>query len=280
MKKNKEIKDTQSYLVQNEKMSSLGQLTAGIAHEINNPTGFVRANLRTLSEYRQHLQDFMAVCRDSVKTTEDINQLKDAITQAHAQHDIEFILDDSSTIISDCLEGMGRIAEIVQSLKSHAHTDDRSFQYTDINELVYKTLNITRNELKYVAEVETELEANVQVEINFGKISQVLSNLLINARDAIQDYKGKGVIKIHTYNQEDMVYLEVIDDGPGIEPSTLQHIFDPFYTTKEAGKGTGLGLNISYDIVVNGHFGALHCDSEVGRGTRFIVELPVNQPRD
>ena len=281
---NNELKETQSHLVQSEKLASIGQLAAGVAHEINNPVGFVASNFETLENYIKKIQELLQMYGEllgEIEKSEKKVLLDKADTIGKSRDDmkIDFILKDLSGLFNDSREGINRITSIVQNLRDFSRIDQpRSLNKYNINDGIKATLVVAQNEIKYDADVKTELSEVPLIACNAGQINQVLLNIIINATQAIKSKKkeGLGNIKIRTYATDDDVVCEISDDGPGIEPEKLLNIFDPFFTTKPVGEGTGLGLSISYDIIVIKHNGKLLVDSTVGEGTKFKIVLPFN----
>lgn len=267
-----QLKEAQVQLFQAEKMASLGQLSAGVAHEINNPIGFVNSNLCTLKKYVQSIHDYSygvdrVLAGGDQSATEDLARLKRV-------KKIDFILEDVASVIEESLEGTERVKSIVQDLKSFSYQDREDLVPYDLNKGIKSTLNIVWNELKYKVEVVEELNDLPMVHCFPQQINQVVLNLLVNAAQAIQE---RGKIVVHTDVKEDEVIIEVSDTGSGISPEHLPRIFEPFFTTKELGKGTGLGLSISYRIIEK-HGGSIEVQSEVGVGTTFTIHLPVGGP--
>jgi len=281
---NNELKETQSHLVQSEKLASIGQLAAGVAHEINNPVGFVASNFETLENYIKKIQELLQMYGEllgEIEKSEKKVLLDKADTIGKSRDDmkIDFILKDLSGLFNDSREGINRITSIVQNLRDFSRIDQPgSLNKYNINDGIKATLVVAQNEIKYDADVKTELSEVPLIACNAGQINQVLLNIIINATQAIKSKKkeGLGNIKIRTYATDDDVVCEISDDGPGIEPEKLLNIFDPFFTTKPVGEGTGLGLSISYDIIVIKHKGKLLVDSTVGEGTKFKIVLPFN----
>ncbi len=280
-KKAQDIKETQAQLMQQEKMASIGHLAAGVAHEINNPMGFVSSNLNTLEDYEKDIRSlidqyrsFLSGLKDAVVTdgrTAISVELK-RITEIEKKVDIDFILEDIPNLIKESLEGAERIKKIVIDLKDFAHPGEDELQYTDINRNLDSTLNVVWNELKYKATVTKDYGDFPQVQCYPQKLNQVFMNVLINAAQAI---KEKGDIKIRTRSDDRCVEITISDTGAGITKENLSKIFDPFFTTKEVGKGTGLGLNVAYNIIKK-HNGTIDAESTVGRGTTFSIRLPVD----
>jgi len=278
-RKSTEIHTLQAQMIQSEKMAIIGQLAAGVAHEINNPTGFVSLNLKTLSGYHDNLRTLHAKYRDLLAALQlprpaagEVLEAKvKAIEHFEKEIDADFLINDSRDLIRDCREGTERIKKIVLDLKDFAHPGEEALQSTDINKGLESTLNVARNELKFKATVQTELGAIPFVQGYPQQLNQVFINILVNAAQAID---ARGEIRIQTRKAEDG-YVEVIisDSGCGIPAENLSRIFDPFFTTKALGKGTGLGLNIANNIIKK-HNGVIDVKSQVGQGTTFTIRLP------
>lgn len=265
-----QLKESQARIIQQEKMASIGQLAAGVAHEINNPMGYITSNMNSLWKYTEKLAQFIEIQEQAIEKCADA-ATKAAIVELKRQIKIDFIMKDFRELIKESLEGSKRVSKIVQDLKSFSRADGNEAIPSDLNECIRSTLNVVRNEIKYVAELELMLGDISLVVCRPQQISQVVMNLLVNAAHSISD---KGVITLTTRQVDDFVEISVSDTGCGIAPENLNKIFEPFFTTKEAGKGTGLGLAISQDIVRK-HGGELLVESEPGRGTTFTVTLPV-----
>jgi PAS domain S-box-containing protein len=278
-----ERKRAQLQILQSEKMASIGQLAAGVAHEINNPTGYVSSNLKTMAEYfddimviLQRHRQFLNGVRDLVEKSKldgNLPGLMSEIEDMEKKIDIEYILKDAPSLIQESREGTERIKEIVLSLKNFAHPGEDRFIYSDVNKNMDSTLNVVWNELKYKATVNKEYGELPEVQCYPQQINQVFMNLLVNAAQAI---KTKGEITIRTRSDNGEVEISIKDTGVGIPPEHLARVFDPFFTTKEVGKGTGLGLNVAYNIIKK-HHGSIDVTSKVGEGTTFTIRLPVNQ---
>ncbi len=273
-----DLKQTQVQMLQAEKMASIGQLASGVAHEINNPIGFVRSNMETLNEYRldltrllqyyQELETCLYDSRAQIQNTRIAAILKE-IHGTKAEIDLAFIMDDYHKVIAESLEGIKRVIAIVGDLKDFAHSGQDLPCYADINESIRCTLNILNNELKYKADVSTDLGEIPMIRCYPQRINQVLMNILLNAAQAVET---KGLITITTRTKQDQVEIRISDNGPGIPAHILPRIFDPFFTTKAVGKGTGLGLHLTYNIIQN-HKGSIHVESPPGKGTAFVIRL-------
>ena len=269
-----QLKESQARIIQQEKMASIGQLAAGVAHEINNPMGYITSNMNSLWKYAEKLSHFIAIQEQAIETCAD-EATKVKIYELKRQIKLDLVLSDLRELITESLEGSKRVSKIVQDLKSFSRADGNEAIPSDLNECVRSTLNVVRNEIKYVAELELSLGDIAPVVCRPQQIGQVIMNLLVNAAHAIT---GKGVITLATRQVDDCVEITVSDTGCGIAPENIHKIFEPFFTTKEAGKGTGLGLAISMDIIRK-HNGELLVASELGKGTAFTVRLPVEGAR-
>ncbi|MBN1906246.1 MAG: response regulator [Deltaproteobacteria bacterium] len=273
-----ERKLIEAQLRQSDKMASIGQLAAGVAHEINNPTGFVSSNLNTLSTYIKDYNIIIDRYEALVKQLENSGKSDDfadflqEIKEQEDNMDIGFLKDDISQLIHESLEGTERIKKIVQDLKDFAHPGDDKPKYADINRCIDSTLNIVWNEIKYKAQVKKEYGDLPEVLCFPQQLNQVFANILVNAAQAITE---QGEISIRTSLSDENIEITISDTGCGIPKESLTKIFDPFFTTKDVGKGTGLGLNVAYNIVKK-HNGKISVESEVGCGTTFTILVPVN----
>lgn len=272
---NERLRVTQAQLVQKEKMAGIGQLAAGVAHEINNPLGFILSNFETLEEYIFFIHKLM-------KKYDDLNITDDLIHKFKKEHDYEFIINDIYEIIEDTGAGLNRVKEIIKSLRSFSRIDAfKEFVKYNLNEGIEETLIIAKNEYKYVAAIEKHLGEIPDVEAYAGEINQVILNILINAVHAIKANKENiehGLIEIKTtFINESDVMLSISDNGCGMDKKTISKIFDPFFTTKDVGVGTGLGLSITYDIITNKHNGTIEVESYENIGTTIKITLPLKQ---
>ncbi|MGK7902071.1 MAG: PAS domain S-box protein [Hormoscilla sp.] len=273
-----ELKQTQGQLVQAEKMSSIGQLVAGVAHEINNPINFIHGNLDHVNQYTQDLLDLLELYQLQVsEPSPEIAALREAI-------DLEFLMADLPKVLDSMRMGTDRVREIVRSLRNFSRVDQAEVKAVDIHEGIDNTLLILQHRLKASGgkkqiQVVKEYGDLPPVECYSGQLNQVFMNILSNAIDALdsaRDHQQQPSICIASEMLENNhVVIRIADNGSGIPPEILNRLFDPFFTTKPVGKGTGLGLSISYQIVVEKHGGLLKCQSEPGQGTEFWVEIPV-----
>jgi signal transduction histidine kinase len=267
------LKQSQFHLIQSEKMASLGQLVAGIAHEINNPVTFISAgvdSLKTnLEEVNQVLDIYHRITSDNVnEKLEEIEKLKDKIEYKKTTGEIINLIDSIKT-------GTERTTEIIKGLRSFSRLDEDILKVADIHENLNSTLILLRNKYKGRIEVEKYYEDIPQIECYPGQLNQVFMNILSNAIDAIED---KGIITIRTSKSNGSIQISIRDTGKGINENKKTKIFEPFFTTKEVGQGTGLGLSISHGIIEK-HMGSIKVKSEVGKGSEFIISLPIKQEK-
>lgn len=271
-----ERKQLESQLVQSEKLASLGQLAAGVAHEINNPIGFISSNLGTLDGYFKQLQTMLDAYREAEAAITS-SEVLERLGQLREKVELEFLREDIPQLIKESKDGINRVGQIVKDLKDFSRVDsNQEWQWTNLQQGIESTLNIVANELKYKADVVKEYQTLPDIECLPSQINQVIMNLIVNASQAMGPERG--TITLRTGLEGETVSIEVADTGSGIEPECLQKIFDPFYTTKPVGQGTGLGLSLSYGIVKK-HRGDISVRSEVGVGTTFRVELPMRQSK-
>lgn len=271
-----ELKNTHAQLIQSEKLASLGQLSAGVAHEINNPLGFITNNMHILAEYIAAYKEVTTAGLQLTSAVEkgDWEAAKakcEELRNLEEQLSLNYICKDVDDLIEQSKIGTERIKRIVQDLKTIARKDEGQMALHNIEEVIDGVTNIVWNEIKYKAELKKEYGHIPLVRCNSQKLGQVFIALLVNASQAIQD---KGEITVRTYRNGKYACVEVSDTGDGIDPKNLEHIFDPFFTTKPVGIGTGLGLSISHEIIT-GHNGKLDVKSEIGKGTTFTIRLPL-----
>lgn len=282
----RELEITHQQMVLQEKLASIGQLAAGLAHEINNPVNFLRINLASLKEdvtdLRLLLEAYRAIIRSAETRPPSPEELQ-KLEKLENQLSIDHLLDDLPVIFDESERGFERISTIIGSMRnfSFRHAVDQRVQF-DINKGIRDTLIIARNEYRYHAEIQTDLQEIPMVSCNPEQINQVFLNLIINSAHAIASQKraNKGNITIATSCSDNDVICTVSDDGPGIPPETRSRIFEPFFTTKEPGKGTGLGLSISYDIITRKHGGTISATCPPSGGSTFTITLPLNARKE
>jgi signal transduction histidine kinase len=263
-------------LRQAQKLESVGRLASGIAHEINTPMQFVGDNVRFLQDSFQEIQGLLeglrAFCRRSGPA------FAAELERLEQQLDTGYLFGEIPQALAQTQEGVERVVTIVRAMKEFAHPENRDHVRADLNKALLNTLTVARNELKYVADVETDFSDLPMVVCSVSDLNQVFLNLFVNASHAIADVVGqsgqKGKIRIHTETQGGQVLITIADNGSGIPESIRERIFDPFFTTKEVGRGTGQGLAIAR-AVIERHCGSLTFESEVGRGTTFFIRLPI-----
>ncbi len=265
------LEEAHNQLLQSEKMASIGQLAAGVAHEINNPIGFVNSNLGALQQYVQSLLKLLDAYEQheaelSSESRSGINLLKNKV-------DIAYLREDVKNLLTESLEGLQRVKRIVQDLKDFSHISDSEMQWANLEEGLESTLNVVWNELKYKAEVTKDYGSIPEVECIPSQLNQVFMNLLVNAAQSITEH---GKINLRTRQLGDDVCVEISDTGSGIPAEIINRIFDPFFTTKPVGTGTGLGLSITHGIIRK-HNGRIEVASEAGKGTTFRIFIPIEQ---
>ncbi|NRF71819.1 ATPase [Aquincola sp. S2] len=273
---NRKLQLAQDQLMQSEKLASIGQLAAGVAHEINNPVGYVFSNFGTLERYLADLFRMLGAYEEAeplLAGTPAARRLADL----RREIELDYLKEDVPTLMAESCEGIKRVRKIVQDLKDFSHVDARQeWEWADLHKGIDSTLNIVNNEIKYKADVVREYGALPEIECLPSELNQVFMNLLVNAAHAVSKERGTIVIRSGVDAGGAAAWVEVEDDGCGIAKENLSRVFDPFFTTKPVGKGTGLGLSLSYGIVKK-HGGRLEVDSEPGRGTRFRITLPVRR---
>lgn len=270
---NRELQETHQQLLQSEKLASIGQLAAGVAHEINNPVGFVNSNLGSLDSYVNGLLQVIETYeRHASHLSQDVNAARE-IHAVKQTVDFDYLKRDAGPLLAESRDGLARVKKIIQDLMDFSRTGNAEWQLADVHQCIESTLNIVWHELKYKAEVIKEFGVLPPIECLPSELNQVFMNLLVNAGHAIAD---RGTITIRTAATTDAVSIEVADTGRGIAPEHLPRIFDPFFTTKGVGQGTGLGLSVSHGIVQK-HHGRIEVASTLGVGTVFRVHLPIRQ---
>jgi PAS domain S-box-containing protein len=269
---NLKLQKTQMLMVQHEKLASIGQLAAGIAHEINNPLGFLTSNFSILEKHFGRIRQNWAECSSGETAPGPASEKAARLAR---------VFSETEAIFNESRDGFKRIVTIVSNLKSFSRVDRTGdFDDFDLNAGIESTLVVASNEIKYVADVHKNLGQLPLIRANGGELNQVILNIVVNAAQALgaPARTDKGLIELSTSMESDKVLLKIHDNGPGIPGSILNRVFDPFFTTKSPGKGTGLGLSISYDIIVNKHGGALWVESDAMHGTTFFISLPVSGP--
>ena len=268
------LREAHDQLLQSEKMASIGQLAAGIAHEINNPIGFVNSNMGALEKYVATLLKVLESYKLVVQEAAPGSALTARTDAIDRQADLGFLKEDIADLIRESAGGLKRVRDIVQALKDFSHVGESDWNFADLHAGIDSTLNIITNEIKYKATVEKHYGDLPEVKCLASQLNQVFMNLLVNAAQSI---KERGVIRITTGTKGDWVWISIADTGGGIPPENLNRIFEPFFTTKPVGSGTGLGLSLSYSIV-NKHGGRIDVASTPGQGSTFTVHLPVIPP--
>lgn len=279
------LKDTQFHLVQSEKMAAIGALAAGVAHEINTPIGYVGSNLETLSGYLKKINEYLMnseSCLENMAMRIEDSELKllmESIRGSYNHFKIEVISNDLENIIMDSQNGIQKVAEIIQSLLNLSTTRlENEKDYCSLELIINQVLLIVKHQAEPVATISQNATNVPEIYANAGQIGQVLLNILVNAIQAIKSQRkdALGHIDVKTYQEGDFICLSISDDGPGIPEENINKIFNPFFTSKEVGQGTGLGLSLSYDMIVNKHQGVLDVKSEINNGSTFIIKLPIH----
>ncbi|EAU66734.1 PAS/PAC sensor signal transduction histidine kinase [Stigmatella aurantiaca DW4/3-1] len=266
----------QSQLIRAEKLASLGQLAAGVAHEVTNPVSYVISNLSTLSQYVSSLLPLLKlqeeIARERAPDPALLSQQFARLRELWNQEDMEYLIQDMPEMVEESMVGAQRIKEIIRSLRTFARSDDAKPQRADLNEELESSLRMVWSELKYKCEVKRDFAPLPPVTCYPTQLNQVFTNLLVNAAHAIET---RGELHVRTWQEQDEVVVQISDTGRGMSPETLSRIFTPFFTTKPRGQGTGLGLSISYDIISR-HEGRIDVKSEVNKGTTFTIYLPIS----
>ncbi|OGB33522.1 MAG: hypothetical protein A3F78_17530 [Burkholderiales bacterium RIFCSPLOWO2_12_FULL_61_40] len=273
---NRRLEDAQNQLLQSEKLASIGQLAAGVAHEINNPIGFVSSNMRTLSTYTDDLLRLIDAYAAAVARVHLPTDAAAALQSTLQAVEIDYLRQDLKELLHESGDGLNRVRQIVQDLKDFSHVDTGQWMAVNLNACIKSTLNVVWNEIKFKAKVEFAWGELPEVLCNAAQINQVVLNLLVNAGHAIDT---QGLITIRTGHDETMAWFEIEDTGCGMSEQVQKRIFEPFFTTKPIGQGTGLGLSVSYGIISK-HGGRIEVFSTPGVGTRFRVWLPIQGTPD
>jgi len=269
-----ELEKAQRQLIQQEKMASIGELAAGVAHEINNPTGFVNSNLQTLKKYHSRIIEVLKISQSFFKSngTPESEEFFDKWKRL----DMDYMLEDLPSLVDESLRGTDRIIRIVRGLSRFSHMDQDEQDWININELLDSAVELLWNEIKYKAEIIKDYGELPKIRGNPNQLSQVFVNLIINALQAMEK---RGTLTLVTRPGILDIEIQVRDNGKGISPENLPKIFNPFFTTKPVGQGTGLGLSISYEIIT-GHDGDIHVESKPSEGTTFYVRLPIEPGKE
>jgi two-component system, NtrC family, sensor kinase len=270
---NRKLEEAQNQLLQSDKMASIGQLAAGVAHEINNPIGFVSSNLHTLKAYVGDLLDLIGAYEAANDGQQDLGA-QSHLVEVRERVEMDYLREDLPQLMTESADGLARVKKIVQDLKDFSRVDQAEWQEADLNAGVESTLNVVMHEVKYKAEIRKALTPIPLVRCLAAQLNQVFMNLIVNASHAID---GRGVITLSSGQVDDWVWVEVADTGCGMPLDVQRRIFEPFYTTKPVGKGTGLGLSLSFSIVQK-HGGSIQVKSELGKGSAFRVWVPIGGP--
>ncbi len=271
----KHMERAKGQLLQSEKMAAVGQLAAGVAHEINNPIGFVNSNIGSLRGHVRQLLELIAAFDDLRHATPANDIRRQRIEAAYAKADLDYLRQDIGELIDESAQGLTRVKKIVDDLKNFSRVDEVEWQPADLNEGLESTINVAWSELKYKAEVVRNYGQLPLVHCIPAQLNQVFLNLLVNAAQSIE---VQGTITLSTGRDGDIVWIEIADTGKGMSEAVRRRIFEPFYTTKAVGQGTGLGLSISWEIIVETHRGNIDVRSTPGHGAHFRIELPLSPP--
>jgi len=266
------LQQAQAQLLQSEKMASIGQLAAGIAHEINNPVGFVNSNMGSLSSYVDTLFKLIDGYDKTLAPLLGSPAISAALAQLKAQADLDYLKEDVTNLVQESMDGLKRVRDIIKALKDFSHVGEPDWQLADLHHGLDSTLDIANSGFKYKATIDRQYGTLPPVKCLVSELNQVFMNLIVNASHAIRE---SGVIKIRTGAANGWVWIEISDSGVGIAEANLTRIFEPFFTTKPIGQGTGLGLSLSYNII-NKHGGRIEASSALGKGSCFTVHLPVD----
>lgn len=283
---NTKQKDLETQLAKTQRMENIGLLAAGIAHEINTPIQYIGDNTQFFQESFNDmcsiLQKYNRLLR-AIEANDSTQDIVEDIVAAIEKSDLEYLTEEVPTAIKQTMEGVKHVAKIVLSMKEFAHPGVDEMTEIDINAALESTIVVSRNEWKYVTEIEKDFDPTIPLVSCFpGELNQAFLNILINATHAIADVVGdglseKGVIKVSTKNMGDSVEIRISDTGPGIPEDIRSKVFEPFFTTKDVGKGTGQGLALSYSTIVVKHAASLYFETVTGKGTTFVIRLPIEK---
>ena len=269
------VKNQQITLMQSEKMATLGTLSAGMAHEINNPLAYITSNVESIKFIKPVLVSLMTAAQQFVDKSISVSQLESILVQLNQENDLSFIVDDIDDLVDDTQEGLERIAHIVNNLVDFASLKDNVTAMADITESLNSTLKLLDNQLGTCA-IELHIEKLPLTRCNISSMKQVFVNLLINAKHACDDLRDQqGKIRVKLFANENNIYIEVADNGCGMDADTLKQMFDPFFTTKPVGQGTGMGMAIVYNVVKE-HHGYVDVESEVNKGSLIRCAIPIS----
>jgi signal transduction histidine kinase len=270
------VKNQQITLMQSEKMATLGTLSAGMAHEINNPLAYITSNVESIKFIKPVLVSLMTAAQQFVDKSISVTQLESILVQLNRENDLSFIVDDIDDLVDDTQEGLERIAHIVSNLVDFASLKDNVTTMADITESLNGTLKLLENQLGACA-IELHIEKLPLTQCNISSMKQVFVNLLINAKHACDDlHEQQGKITIKLFANKGNIYIEVADNGCGMDADTLKQMFDPFFTTKPVGQGTGMGMAIVYNVLKE-HNGTIEVESEVGKGSLIRCLIPITK---
>jgi len=270
------VKNQQITLMQSEKMATLGTLSAGMAHEINNPLAYITSNVESIKFIKPVLVSLITAAQQFVDKSISLSQLESILVQLNQENDLSFIVEDIDDLVDDTQEGLERIAHIVSNLVDFASLKDNVTTMADITESLNGTLKLLENQLGTCA-IELHIEKLPLTQCNISSMKQVFVNLLINAKhacDDLHDQQGKVTIKL--FANKNNIYIEVADNGCGMDADTLKQMFDPFFTTKPVGQGTGMGMAIVYNVLKE-HNGTIEVESEVGKGSLIRCLIPITK---
>ena len=282
----RELEKSHNMMLHAEKLASVGQLAAGIAHEINTPIQFVGDNTRFLQESFTDLLELVNVYKElcnAASEGKDLHELAEKARTLSDDIEVDYLAEEIPSSLSQSLEGVERISKIVRSMKDFSHPGTDTLEYIDINNSIESTINVSRNEWKYVATMVTDFDKELtSVPCYPGELNQVILNMIVNAAHAIDESRKEddplGTITVTTVSGSDYAEIRIADSGCGMDEETRKRIFEPFFTTKGVGKGTGQGLAIAYTVIVDKHKGMINVASKPGAGTTFIIQLPMNTP--